>query len=75
MQRIAGLAPKKHFFIKISRYYSTIGDIILSGDGINLDFETETITKFGRTEIVKKKLEQLLKEVILPNQDFKIARR
>ncbi|MBC7749278.1 MAG: FAD-dependent oxidoreductase, partial [Methylotenera sp.] len=29
----------------------------------------------GQTEIIQKKLEQLLKEVILPNQDFQIAHR
>ena len=32
----------------------------------------ETTTEFGQAEIVQKKLEQLVKEVILPNQDFDI---
>ena len=56
-------------------YFRNIGDRILLGGGRNLDFETENTTAFGQTEIVQKKLEQLLKEVILPNQDFQIAHR
>jgi glycine/D-amino acid oxidase-like deaminating enzyme len=56
-------------------YFRNIGDRILLGGGRNLDFETETTTEFAQTEIVQNKLEQLLKEVILPNQEVKIAHR
>ena len=56
-------------------YFRNIGDRILLGGGRNLDFETETTTEFAQTEIIQNKLEQLLKEVILPEQDFKIAHR
>jgi glycine/D-amino acid oxidase-like deaminating enzyme len=56
-------------------YFRNIGDRILLGGGRNLDFDTETTTEFAQTEIVQNKLEQLLKEVILPNQDFKVAHR
>jgi len=56
-------------------YFRNIGDRILFGGGRNLDFDTETTTEFGQTEIVQNKLEQLLKEVILPNQEFEIAHR
>ena len=56
-------------------YFRNIGDRILLGGGRNLDFDAETTTEFGQTEIVQNKLEQLLKEVILPNQEFKIAHR
>ncbi|MFT7335973.1 MAG: glycine/D-amino acid oxidase-like deaminating enzyme [Porticoccaceae bacterium] len=56
-------------------YFRNIGDRILLGGGRNLDFDAETTTKFAQTEIVQDKLEQLLKEVILPDQDFKIAHR
>jgi glycine/D-amino acid oxidase-like deaminating enzyme len=56
-------------------YFRNIGDRILLGGGRNLDFDAETTTEFAQTEIVQNKLEQLLKEVILPNQDFKIAHR
>lgn len=56
-------------------YFRNIDNRILLGGGRNLDFETETTTEFGQTQIVQNKLEQLLKEVILPNHDFKIAHR
>ena len=56
-------------------YFRNIGNRILLGGGRNLDFDTENTDAFGQTEIVQKKLEQLLKEVILPNNDFQIAHR
>ena len=56
-------------------YFRNIGDRILLGGGRNLDFETENTTEFGQTKIVQNKLEDLLKNVILPNQDFQIAHR
>ena len=56
-------------------YFRNIEDRILIGGGRNLDFEGETTTQFGQTELIQNKLEQLLKEVILPNIDFKIAHR
>ncbi|MFE3869744.1 NAD(P)/FAD-dependent oxidoreductase [Flavobacterium sp. ZS1P70] len=56
-------------------YFRNIGDRILLGGGRNLDFDTETTTEFGQTEIVQNRLEQLLKEVILPNQKYEIAHR
>ncbi len=56
-------------------YFRNIGDRILLGGGRNLDFETESTTQFGQTEKIQNRLEQLLKEVILPNHDFEIAHR
>jgi glycine/D-amino acid oxidase-like deaminating enzyme len=56
-------------------YFRNIGDRILLGGGRNLDFEAENTTEFGQTKIVQNKLEELLKNVILPNQDFQIAHR
>jgi glycine/D-amino acid oxidase-like deaminating enzyme len=56
-------------------YFRNVGDRILLGGGRNLDFNSETTTEFGQTEIVQNKLENLLKEVILPHQDFTIAHR
>jgi glycine/D-amino acid oxidase-like deaminating enzyme len=47
----------------------------LFGGGRNLAFETETTTKLGQTELIQNRLEELLKEVILPNTDYKIAHR
>jgi hypothetical protein len=40
--------------------------------GRNLDFDVENTTEFAQTEIVQNKLEELLKEVILPNQNLKL---
>jgi glycine/D-amino acid oxidase-like deaminating enzyme len=56
-------------------YFRNIGDRILIGGGRNLDFEGETTAEFGETELIQNRLEKLLKEVILPNQEFKIEQR
>lgn len=56
-------------------YFRNIGNRILLGGGRNLDFEGETTTDFNQTEIIQNKLEQLLKDVILPNQSFEIEHR
>ncbi len=56
-------------------YFRNIGDRILFGGGRNLDFEGETTTEFNQTELIQNKLEELLREVILPNQSFEIEHR
>jgi len=56
-------------------YFRNFENRILFGGGRNLDFEGETTTEFGQTELIQKRLEQLLKEVILPNQEVKIEHR
>ena len=56
-------------------YFRNVGDRILLGGGRNLDFETETTTELGQTELIQNKLENLLKEIILPQQDYTIAHR
>jgi glycine/D-amino acid oxidase-like deaminating enzyme len=56
-------------------YFRNIGDRILFGGGRNLDFEGETTTDLQQTEIIQNKLEQLLKEVILPETEFQIEHR
>lgn len=56
-------------------YFRNIDDRILFGGGRNLDFEGETTTELGQTELIQNRLEALLKEVILPNTDFKVAHR
>jgi glycine/D-amino acid oxidase-like deaminating enzyme len=73
---IPGLDIKGTFHLDRGYYYfRNINDRILLGGGRNLDFETENTTEFGQTKIVQNKLEDLLKNVILPNQDFQIAHR
>lgn len=56
-------------------YFRNINDRILFGGGRNLDFEGETTTEFGTTELIQRQLEKMLREVILPNTDFTIAHR
>ena len=56
-------------------YFRNIDNRILLGGGRNMDFETETTTELGQTELIQNRLEELLKNVILPNTDFKIAHR
>lgn len=56
-------------------YFRNINNRILFGGGRNLDFEGETTTNFNQTELIQNKLEELLKTVILPQTEFKIAHR
>lgn len=73
---IANLEIKGTFHLDKGYYYfRNVGDRILLGGGRNLDFEGETTTELGQTEIIQNRLEQLLREVILPNTDFKIEHR
>ncbi|WP_162126980.1 NAD(P)/FAD-dependent oxidoreductase [Flavobacterium phycosphaerae] len=56
-------------------YFRNIDDRILLGGGRNLDFEGETTTEFGQTELIQDRLEWLLKNVILPDTNYTIAHR
>ena len=56
-------------------YFRNINDRILFGGARNLDFEGETTTEFGETDIIQQELEKMLREVILPTTDFTIAHR
>ncbi len=56
-------------------YFRNFEDRILLGGGRNLDFEGETTIDLSQTEKIQNKLEDLLKNVILPNQEYKIAHR
>ncbi|NIF06762.1 FAD-binding oxidoreductase [Chryseobacterium sp. Tr-659] len=56
-------------------YFRNLGNRILLGGGRNQDFKTEETTAFETTEFLQNHLENFLKEVILPDQKFKIALR
>ncbi len=56
-------------------YFRNINDRILFGGGRNLDFKTEETTEFSLTELIQKKLEEILKNTILPNTAFEIDHR
>lgn len=56
-------------------YFRNINDRILIGGGRNLDFKAEETTHFGETSLIQDKLEELLKNTILPDKHFEIERR
>lgn len=56
-------------------YFRNLGNRILLGGGRNQDFKTEETTAFETTEFLQDHLENFLKEVILPNREFKIDLR
>ncbi len=73
---IANLHLKGTFHLDEGYYYfRNIDNRVLLGGGRNLDFKGETTTKFAETEIIQNHLEDLLKNVILPNTKHGIAHR
>ncbi|MBV8325536.1 FAD-dependent oxidoreductase [Chryseobacterium sp.] len=56
-------------------YFRNVGNRILLGGGRNRDFKTEETTALETTAFLQDHLENFLKEVVLPNQEFKIALR
>ena len=56
-------------------YFRNLGNRILLGGGRNQDFKTEETTAFETTEFLQHHLETFLKEVVLPDYEFKIALR
>ena len=53
-------------------YFRNIDGRILLGGGRNLAKEDETTTEFGFTTLIQNALHDLLRKVILPNQNFEI---
>lgn len=53
-------------------YFRNIDDRILLGGGRNLDFNAEETIEFGKTALVQKALQNLLKEVIIADTNFEI---
>ncbi len=73
---IDGLQLKGTFHYDEGYYYfRNLRNRILLGGGRNQDFKTEETTVFETTEFLQNHLENFLKEVILPHQNFKIALR
>ena len=56
-------------------YFRNIDDRILFGGGRNLDFKTEETTEFGQTELIQNKLEEILKNTILPSTGLEVEYR
>ena len=53
-------------------YFRNIDQRILIGGGRNLDFKTESTMEFGETELIQSKLENLLRNIIIPDINFEI---
>ncbi|SIR09547.1 NAD(P)/FAD-dependent oxidoreductase [Pontibacter lucknowensis] len=56
-------------------YFRNIGNRVLFGGGRNLDFKTEETTEMGLTNLVQNKLDELLREVILPGTPYEVEQR
>ena len=56
-------------------YFRNIDNRVLFGGGRNLDFKGEETTDMEVTELIQNKLDELLKMVILPNTEYKVAQR
>ena len=53
-------------------YFRNFENRVLFGGGRHLDKAGETTEKFGTTDLIQNSLKTILKENILPNQDFEI---
>lgn len=53
-------------------YFRNVGNRILLGGGRNLDFKGETTTNMETSDLIINSLNNLLKEVILPDTDYSI---
>ncbi len=56
-------------------YFRNLGNRVLLGGARNKAFSEEETTDFSTTDFLQNELENFLKTVILPNQDFKISHR
>lgn len=56
-------------------YFRNVGDRILFGGGRNLDLKTEATTEFGLTGLVQNKLDEILKNMILPSTNYTVDMR
>ncbi len=73
---IPGLKIKGTFHLDKGYYYfRNVEDRIMIGGARNLDFKTEETTTFGLTSNIQDKLEEVLRETVLPNTPFEIDKR
>lgn len=56
-------------------YFRNVGERLLFGGGRQLNFEKETTSKIGTTELIQNDLEQKLRTIILPNSEYQIEHR
>lgn len=56
-------------------YFRNVGNRVLLGGGRNLALEAETTLELETTQLIQNRLDQLLKENILPNSEYEIEHR
>ena len=56
-------------------YFRNVGNRVLLGGGRHLDPAGETTDRFGGTEPIEQYLDDLMRELVLPGQSFRIAQR
>lgn len=56
-------------------YFRNVGKRLMFGGGRQLDYQGETTTEDGLSSEIQQALEQILREVILPDQKFEIESR
>lgn len=56
-------------------YFRNVGDRLLLGGGRNLDLQGEQTVSMEYTAVIQDNLERLLREVILPEQEWEIEQR
>jgi glycine/D-amino acid oxidase-like deaminating enzyme len=72
-QPVEGLRWKGTFHFDEGYYYfRNVGNRVLFGGGRNLAFEQEQTAEFAYNEEILDRLEEILREVILPGQPFEI---
>jgi glycine/D-amino acid oxidase-like deaminating enzyme len=56
-------------------YFRNVGERILFGGGRNLDFKTENTSEHSVTPLIQNKLDELLREMILPGINYSVEQR
>ncbi len=75
-QPIADLKIKGSFHYEKGYYYfRNVGNRVLFGGGRNLNIAGETTTEFGTTGQIQTRLEELLRDVILPGKKYEVDMR
>lgn len=73
---VAGLPWRgAHHFDAGYYYFRNVGERVLFGGGRNLDFAGEETNEMGVTAQIQTALERMLRELILPGRDARIAHR
>lgn len=56
-------------------YFRNVGNRVLFGGGRNLNFEAERTYEFSTTELIQNRLDEILRDIILPGRNYTVERR